>query len=556
MLARITALSLLLAGFAAQALEAPATRAEGIVFVDVNGSGVRDAGEPPFPGAKLSNGRDIVLSDGEGRYALRLQPGDTLFLIKPAGHAVARRADGLPDTWQHHSPAPPPHPVRYGGIAPVRAIGGDFALRPVPDAGPLDVLVFGDPQPKRAQDVEYFRRDIVEPLAANPGAKLGLTLGDIVDDDLSLHPAVIAATTALGLPWLHAPGNHDIDFDVARDEESLQSWRASFGADTYAWEETQASFIVLDDVIYQPNASPSYVGGLREDQFRFLERYLATLPKARRLVIAAHIPFQPSASAREAVRVADRERLFALLAPFHNVLLLTSHAHAQRHYFHGAADGWHGAAPLHEYIVGAACGGYWSGLPDAQGIPDARMSDGTPNGYARLHIDGENYTLRWFAARDPADTRIALHAPKVLRRGAYPAFAVTANVFMGMDDTRVEYRIDEGEWKPMTRSQRVDPALLALNVADDASETLRSYDRFVEAGESTHLWRGTLPTHLTAGEHHVDVRAFDRWEGELHASTSYRLDEFVAPAQPPAAGSNPPAARPPASSPAGKSAAR
>ena len=72
------------------------------------------------------------------------------------------------------------------------------------------------------------------------------------------------------------------------------------------------------------------------------------------------------------------------------------------------------------------------------------MADGTPTGYARLRIEGGAYRLRWSVARDAADTRIALHAPKVLRRGAYPAFVVSANVFMGMDDTRVEYRIDDG----------------------------------------------------------------------------------------------------------------
>jgi hypothetical protein len=338
---------------------------------------------------------------------------------------------------------------------------------------------------------------------------------------------MVATTARLGLPWLHVAGNHDLDFDAARDEDSLLTWRAAFGPDTYAWEEAQATFVLLDDVVYQPGPVPSYIGGLRADQFAFLEHYLPTLPRARRLVLAAHIPFHDATPGKETFRRADRERLFALLAPFPNVLLLTSHAHAQRHYFHRAADGWNGASPLHEYVVGAACGGFWAGLPDAQGIPDARMQDGTPNGYARLAIEGADYRLRWHVARDPADTRIALWAPKVLRRGAYPAFAVTANVFMGMDDSRVEYRVDDADWKPMARAARPDPALLALNAADDVAPRLQSYDRFVEATVSPHLWRGALPTDLAAGEHRVEVRAFDRWDGELRASTAYRLDEFA-----------------------------
>ena len=120
---------------------------------------------------------------------------------------------------------------------------------------------------------------------------------------------------------------------------------------------------------------------------------------------------------------------------------------------------------------------------------------------------------------------MALHAPRVLRHGAYPAAAVYANVFMGMADTRVEYRIDGGQWRPMERSRRPDPRLLAENARDDAAMALRGYDRAPEAQPSTHLWRGALPTDLAIGEHRVEVRAFDRWQGEQLASIRYRLTE-------------------------------
>jgi hypothetical protein len=116
-----------------------------------------------------------------------------------------------------------------------------------------------------------------------------------------------------------------------------------------------------------------------------------------------------------------------------------------------------------------------------------------------------------------------LSAPKVLRQGAWPAFAVHANVFMGQDDTRVEYRIDDGPWQPMRRVAAPDPWLVAENVRDDLAETLRGYDRTPPAEASPHLWRGTLPTDLAVGEHRIEVRAFDRWQGEQRASTRYRL---------------------------------
>ena len=389
----------------------------------------------------------------------------------------------------------------------------------------LRVLVFGDPQVKSAREVDYYRRDIVEPLRGRHGAQLGITLGDVVDDVPALHPVVKAETARLGIPWLYAPGNHDVDPDATDDAGSLRSFNREIGPDTFIRETGLANFVVLDDVIALPGRKPAYIGGFREDQFLLLEARLPELRKDRLLVLAMHIPLFEEAG-KDSFRDEDRERLFALLKPFPHVLVLSAHSHAQRHVFHDADDGWQGAAPLHEYNVGAACGSYWSGVEDAAGIPDAMMADGTPNGYAVLTVKpGGDYALAWHNARDATDSQIGLHAPKVLRRGAYPAWGVFANVYMGMDDTRVEYRVDDGEWMPMKQVLQPDPALLVENMRDDLAEALRGYDRSPEAEPSPHLWRAALPTKLEAGEHRIEVRAFDRWRGEVRASTTYRLEE-------------------------------
>ena len=389
----------------------------------------------------------------------------------------------------------------------------------------LRVLVFGDPQVKSAREVDYYRRDIVEPLRGRHGAQLGITLGDVVDDVPALHPVVKAETARLGIPWLYAPGNHDVDPDATDDAGSLRSFNREIGPDTFIRETELANFVVLDDVIALPGRKPAYIGGFREDQFLLLEARLPELRKDRLLVLAMHIPLFEEAG-KDSFRDEDRARLFALLQPFPHVLVLSAHSHAQRHVFHDADDGWQGAAPLHEYNVGAACGSYWSGVEDAAGIPDAMMADGTPNGYAVLTVKpGGDYALAWHNARDATDSQIGLHAPKVLRRGAYPAWGVFANVYMGMDDTRVEYRVDDGEWMPMKQVLQPDPALLVENMRDDLAEALRGYDRSPEAEPSPHLWRAALPTKLEAGEHRIEVRAFDRWRGEVRASTTYRLEE-------------------------------
>ncbi|WP_415001813.1 calcineurin-like phosphoesterase C-terminal domain-containing protein [Arenimonas sp.] len=519
---------MLFASLAAQAQSANLCH-DASVFEDRNGNGLRERGERGIPGVTVSDGVRIATTDRVGRYSLPPVSGRTLFVVKPAGYRPHRREDGLPDTWINWQDTPGPA-LRYGGVPAAPMQCKSFALQREPRrAKPLDVLVFGDPQPKSLTDVGYYQRDIVQPLVAQGGgraqADLGISLGDIVNDDLSLFTAIKKVDAALGVSWLHAPGNHDIDFDAPRDEESLASFRHAFGAETYAWEEPEANFIVFDDVIYMPGKKPSYVGGLRESQFAFLEAYLPTVPKGRLLVLSAHIHFYDAEPGIETFRRADRERLFRMLSAFPNVLLLTAHSHAQRHAYYGKADGWLGEGLLHEFNMGAACGGYWSGIADASGIPSATMSDGTPNGYSRLSVDrGGKYSLRWFPARESPNRQIGLHAPKVLRQGSWPGYAVYANVYMGDERSVVEYRIGDGEWKPMRRVEQADPAVLVQNLADDAAMRLRGYDRAPEASPSPHLWRGALPTDLPLGTHRIEVRTQIEGYGLATAATEYRLD--------------------------------
>src|SRR5690606_7622018 len=210
----------------------------GVVFEDGNGNGLRDDGEAGIAGVAVSNGRDVVRTDAEGRYALPMVPGQTIFVVKPAGWRVPDGADGLPAFWRQQ-PLAQASGLRYGGI-PAGELQPrvDFALQKADAADvDLDVLVFADPQPKSRTDVGYYRRDIVEPLAGHVRAALGLSLGDIVDDDLSLYPEVNAVTTSLRVPWLHVAGNHDQDTDAQHDADALQTYRRTFGPDTFAWEE-------------------------------------------------------------------------------------------------------------------------------------------------------------------------------------------------------------------------------------------------------------------------------------------------------------------------------
>ncbi len=480
---------------------------EGLVFDDRNRNGQQDKSEPGIANVAVSDGQAIAITDAKGRWQLVPSETSIVFVIKPDGWQVPMTSSGLPDFWMDI------HSDKAGrGIHFALQKSGIKSTKKISGENKLDLLIFGDPQPKNIQDVGYYEKDIVEPLVGKVQAELGISLGDIVHGNLSLYPAMNKVTQRLKTSWLHVSGNHDRDQAAQSDEQSLQTFSQYFGPESFAWEQSGVSIIVLDDVIHNPNSGTpaTYVGGLRESQFRFLQAYLNAIPKTRRIILAMHIPvFDSDAKPPlHSFRDADRQRLFSILSGYENVLLLTAHAHMQRHFFHDEKTGWQGKTPLHEFNVGAACGAFWSGIKDADGIPDALMQDGTPNGYARLSWSADSAPkLNWQVARAPSDKQMQLFAPKVLRQKSYPGFGVYANVFMGMAGTPVEYRVDSAEWKPMVRVETMDPSVLERNIADARSERLRSYDLTSEAMLSAHLWRGALPTNLPQGKHRIEVRA-------------------------------------------------
>src|SRR5688500_1041976 len=81
----------------------------GMVFEDGNDNGRHDPGERGLPGIGISDGERIVRTGTDGSYAgLGIQPGRTLFAIKPAGYRFADRDNGLPDFWRYLQPEPGP----------------------------------------------------------------------------------------------------------------------------------------------------------------------------------------------------------------------------------------------------------------------------------------------------------------------------------------------------------------------------------------------------------------------------------------------------------------
>lgn len=475
--------------------------ARGRVFEDRNDNGRMEPGEPGIGGVAVSNGAAVVLTGADGSYEIPWGPDDRIFVIKPRGWAPPFNALHLPHFYAERSASPD---------------SVDFALRLNPEPDDLRALVLTDPQPASTKEVGYLERGIADRFASRGPFAFGVTLGDVVYDRQDLYPEVNRALARIGVPWFNLLGNHDLNLNSGGDRAASHGFEAAYGPSTYAFHWGPACFVALNDVRYL--GGPRYLGGLRTDQFAFLEQFLPTVGPDEWIVVMAHIPlFSPDPSNLETFRSADRARLFALLKAHRRVLLLTGHTHYQRHVFHGLADGWDGPEPLHEYNVAAACGGFWGGPRDSDGIPLSTQSDGTPPGGAILTIRGNQLLLDYVPARLPPEVQLTVHAPAVLApHQGYVSFY--ANVFNGHDGWTVRARIDRREFVPIHRILGWDPTYAAAFLAQDAGPLPGPIPRLPDPSISYHLWRSYLPADLGAGAHSLTVEATDP-SGRAYSAT-------------------------------------
>src|SRR5690554_6207456 len=432
--------------------------ASGYVFNDTNKNDKKDRREAGIANVGVSNGIDVVITDKEGRYSLPVSDGNTLFVIKPAGYMTPVDQDFIPRFFYHHKPEGSPDTFTYKGVAPTGDLpkSVDFPLYQQEEPESFTAIVFGDPQPYSVQDLDYFTEKIVRSEEKKENTLFGISLGDIVGDNLDLHPVYKERMRKLQLPWYNVMGNHDLNFDAPTDELSDETFEKNFGSANYAFNYGNAHFIILDNILYpDPRDGRGYWGGYRLDQLQFLENNLKNVPKDKLIILSQHIPMKDNSG--NSYRLEDRQRVFDMLQEFGNVLIMSAHTHFQEQIEYTEIEGWKGSKPLHEFNAGTTSGDWYSGKLNNDDLPDATMRDGTPQGYAFLNINGTNYNIDYQVAGSGSDHQMNIYAPKTVQHNGRTTSQIVVNFFMGSEGDDVKYRIDEGQWKDMRYIQAVDP---------------------------------------------------------------------------------------------------
>lgn len=412
----------------------PPKTVRGVVFDDVDRDSRHGDRERGVAGVAVSNGREVVRTDRDGRYELPVYDGMTVFVTKPTGYLTPVDSDGFPQFFYHHLPEGSPD-LRFDGLPPTgplpKAI--NFPLLGSPERGEMDCAVIGDTQTYSNREVGYLRDGVVADLAARDDLDAcgALIVGDVVGDDLGLYPHLKQAMGLSDVPVRAVPGNHDIDFDAAGDENSFDTYRREIGPSYYSYNVGDVHFVGLDNVRYpctpdadnadgkhsfcnDPANHPRYNGVIGGAQLKWLANDLATVPKDKLVVIATHIPlvgFQDMNSTQH--QTDDVGKLYELLKD-RPALSVSGHTQALENLDKGDSyAGWKpnvgvNVVPFQHIVVGAASGSWWTGDLGVDGLPETLQRDGSPPGYLNLEVTGNRYVDTYRATGRPEDEQMSL----------------------------------------------------------------------------------------------------------------------------------------------------
>lgn len=501
--------------------------AKGFVFDDRNGNGLKEDNEPGIPNVLVSNQLEVVKTNQDGLWSLPVRGEDCVFfVIKPRGWMPPTSDQKLPRFYYLHKPKGSPE-THFPGVKPTGPLPAsiDFALRKQEEPNKFKAHFFGDTQSRNKKELGYMARDTIQELIGSD-AQFGVTLGDIMFDDLSLFDAHNSLVALIGVPWWNVIGNHDLNFDSPDDKHSDETFERIYGPAYYAYQWGPVNFVVLDNVMWggskKTAGTGTYTDGLGPDQLTFLANLLPHLPEDELLMLMMHIPLKNSEQPRPLTD--ERKRLFRLIEKRPYTMSISGHEHWHAHLFLDEKDGWQGEKPHHHIVNVTVCGSWWRGEPDEHGIPHALGRDGAPRGYSTITFDGNQAVVDFKASRRPAGYQLRIEAPDAVA-AEEKKIPVHVNVFNGSKHSKVRMRLGaEGAWIKMDKTLERDPDFLALKKREAKRTDKLEGVSLPAPVVSHHLWKAELPLELPRGVYRLWVQTEDMSGRTYDASHVIRVE--------------------------------
>ena len=490
--------------------------AKGRVFLDANEDGKFNDGDQPFESVRVSNGKEIVQTDNKGMWKLPLEEDAIFFIIKPSGFQSKLSENNLPRFYYIHKPNGSPK-LRFPGSKPTGALPEsiDFPLYPSNEPEDFQMLLFGDPQPRNNQEVDYIAHDVIADLIGDQTSTFGVTLGDIAFDNLDTFEPLNQAIAMIGIPWHNVIGNHDINLDADSRKHVNETFEATYGPSWYSFDYGQVHFVVLDNIDWGVrDGRKRFIPNFGERQREFLKNDLALIPETQMVVLLMHVPF---------LNCEDHQEMFRIIEDRPFCVSVSAHRHVHSHYFFGKDEGWKGKKEHHHIVNVTVSGSWWSGAKNDRGIPHSTMGDGAPNGYSIMSFADGSYTMDFRGAGVPASEQMLVQLADEVSSDKESPFWV--NVYNGSSKSQVEFAIDgSNDWQKIEQKEATDPNFVRIHKQESQVQPPIE-PKLNKPRISTHLWQGALPAGLKSGTHLLRVRTTDMHDRVFYGQRSFRVAE-------------------------------
>ena len=216
-------------------------------------------------GVAVSDGRTIVLTDGNGEYELiSSNDREFVFLSIPSGYQIEKQANGSAAFFQRINPNQGEQLLSFS-LVPNAASDENHHFLLLSDTQIQDDYEAGQMLSTSIPDVQQTIARL------NDANIFGIGCGDLVNDRLELFKEYNQGIAATGIPFFQVIGNHDMNFGVRSDEGTAKTFKGHFGPTYYSWNRGEVHYVVLDDVFYL-GVGTKYIGYIPEEQLAWLEQ--------------------------------------------------------------------------------------------------------------------------------------------------------------------------------------------------------------------------------------------------------------------------------------------
>lgn len=468
----------------------------------------------PVEGVVVSDGLLTTLTDESGYYALESDLSKRRFVqvTIPAAYEIPVK-NGIPQFWRR---------IPEGATE----FEADFTLQARRKAASrYTVLMTADPQ-IRSRSARYDNfafhsidmyedmcRDLRETAASITDRPVyGISLGDLVHNDMSLYPTYCAGIADFDFPVFSVIGNHDHVQNAATDREAVKKFEEYLGPTCYSVELGELHFIFLDNIVMKnntldPNNVGAYSDGLSDEAYSWLCNDLKYVDKDRTVMLCAHSSMFRKPDSEPADRDRHGPDYASRLAQYRCVHSWAGHSHINFNYAYSAEEPAPKFPNVESHILARSTGALW--------LNESMSSDGTPRGYMVVEVDGE--AVSWYYKPYSYENdvpsgldrshQIRVYAPGVWYSDGY----VYANVWN--HDARwgaVRYTDSGKSDAEMKRVTVYDGAFVRMADYYNSVQTTATFEPF----RTSHMFR-ILPT---AGAAQATVETTDRF-GERYTAT-------------------------------------